>query len=143
MLEKPSDSDQIVRGLKQLDQRLFLEKQLTLDGEQVWTVHCAVEGDQPPICVFEWRDPDGRPIPVLSSGIIDRMAAMERDPAKLNAKVKAKNAEFERRRDEKFNEHIYGISEERRRSLLSHSVLHRSPGLAAARRRQRQQGHNV
>lgn len=141
VVEAAADSDVIQRALKQIDPRLFLERQVTLDGEAVWCVLCSLDGDQPPVVVFEWRDPEGRPIPHLSSGIVDRMAQMERDPHVLAARVRAKNEEFARKRSERLTEELRGRAEEIRRS--GKILLPRSPGLVAARRRQREQGHRV
>jgi hypothetical protein len=141
VVESAADSDVLQRDLRAIDPRLFLERQLTLDGDQVWCVMCALDGDQPPICVFEWRDPDGRAIPVLSSGIVDRMNQVERDPYVLNAKVKARNEEFTRRKQEAYNEQIYGMAEEYR--TAGRMVQHRSPSFVRAKRIQRRQGHNV
>jgi hypothetical protein len=144
VLERSADTDAVQRRLRQLDPNLFLERQVTLDGEQVWCVMCTVGSERPPLCVFEWRDPEtGAPIPVLSHGIVDRMAAMERDPFRLAQRVREQNTEFSRRQRERFAEQVREMAEERRKAHLSHYVIPRSPGLAAARRRQRRQGHNV
>lgn len=144
VLERAADTDVVQQRLRQLDPDLFLERQITLDGEQVWCVMAEIPGDRPPLCVFEWRDPEtGAPIPVLSSGIVDRMAQMERDPFVLAQRVKERNTEFARRRREKLAESLRASAEERRRAHLTHYVIPRSPGLVAARRRQRRAGHNV
>jgi hypothetical protein len=141
VVESAADSDTIQRDLKAIDPRLWLERQITLDNEWVWCVMCELEGDQPPLCVFEWRDPDGHPIPVLSSGIVDRMNQVERDPHVLNAKVKAANDVFRQRKRDAYTEQVYGIAEEYR--TAGRTVFQRTPGFVAAKRRQRRQGHNV
>jgi len=141
VVESAADSDAVQRDLKKIDPRLFLERQITLDQEQVWCVMCALDGDQPPLCVFEWRDPEGRAIPVLSSGIVDRMNQVERDPHVLNAKVKARNEEFQQMKRDAYNEQIYGLAEEYRKA--GRMVQHRTPAFVRAKRIQRRMGHNV
>lgn len=141
VVEQTPDTSLIVRELKSIDERLFLEKQVTLDNEHVWCVVCDVGGDQPPVVVFEWRDPDGRPLPYPSSAIPDRMRQLERDPKILAERVRRKNEEFARKRAEELSEQLRGTAEEFRRS--GKMVFPRSPGLVAARRRQRRLGHNV
>lgn len=144
VVEAPAKHDAIQRRLKEIDPRLFIEKQLTLDGEEVWCVVCEIDEAPHTLTVFEWRDPDtGRPIPVLSHGVVDRMAKMERDPKALAARVHAQNEEFQRRNREKLSEHLRGFAAMQAKSFKSQIVLPRSPGLVAARRRQRRAGHNV
>jgi hypothetical protein len=144
IVEQAGDKNAVQRDLQQIDPRLFLEKQLTLDNQEVWCVMCQLDGDQPPLCVFEWRDPDtNEAIPVLSSGIVNRMARMERDPIALSRRVHAQNEAFKLKQREKFSEHVRGFAEMQARSFRSHIVLPRSPGLVMARRRQRRAGHNV
>jgi hypothetical protein len=141
VVETAADTDVVQRELKQIDDRLWLERQITLDGDWVWCVMCDLPGDQPPLTVFEWRGPDGEAIPVLSSGIVDRMNQVERDPHVLNAKVKAANEEFTRLKAERYKEEIYGRAEEYRRA--GNMVQHRSPAFVRAKRIQRRMGHNV
>jgi hypothetical protein len=74
--------ESIARELRSLDQRLFLEKQITYQGDAVWCVVCDIGGGQPPVTLLEYRGRDREPIP-LDSGIIDRVRRMERDGEKL------------------------------------------------------------
>jgi hypothetical protein len=141
VVESAADSDALQRDLKAIDERLWLERQITLDNDWVWCVMCELPGDQPPLCVFEWRDPDGRPIPVLSSGIVDRMNQVERDPHVLNAKVKAKNEEFTALKRKEYNDQVYGLAEEYRKA--GRMVQHRTASFVRAKRMQRRMGHNV
>lgn len=70
--EQPGDRNELQRELKRLDDRLFLELQVTLTHEQVW---CVVLDATPPQTILEWRDSRGVPIP-LSSGIVERVRRM-------------------------------------------------------------------
>lgn len=75
-------TDYVNRGLKAIDERLFVEKQLDFTDREVW---CVVEdtgeryGQERFVTVFEWRDRKGAPIPYLSQGVVDEMSRRARE----------------------------------------------------------------
>jgi hypothetical protein len=85
----------IVKRLKELDQRLFVQKQIGLDNKPVWTV--VVDGN-PPIPILEWRDDRGEPIPHLTENVVYRVAAMPRESGKLMKSVLEKNRALQERK---------------------------------------------
>lgn len=92
VVETAHDKDFVQRRLKELDPALFLEKQITLQNEEVWCVCVDVGLDHPPITIMEWRDDDDKPIPYLSERIVARVSQFERDSGKLIARVVEENA---------------------------------------------------
>lgn len=99
--ETAHSKDWVQVELKKLDRALFLEKQITLDNEEVWCVCVDVGLDEPPLTLLEWRDDDGRPIPYLSERLVHRVGSMERDARALKLRVQAANdALAERQRKE-------------------------------------------
>lgn len=94
VIETAKSQNEILRELKKIDPRLFLERQVTLEGQAVWCVVCDVGSDSPPITILEWRDSEDHPIHELSSGIIGRVQRMERDGGKLADRVIRQNAEI-------------------------------------------------
>lgn len=92
VVQQASSKDAIQKRLKDIDRNLFLEKQITLENEEVWCVVVDVGIDHAPITLMEWRDSDGRPISYLAEGIIARVASMERDPAALRKRIDEANA---------------------------------------------------
>lgn len=110
--ETAHSKDWVLQELKKLDRALFLEKQITLDNEEVWVVCVDVGLDQPPVALLEWRDDDGKPIPYLSERLVHRVGAMERDPAALKRRVQAANLAFrERQRKEADDEYQAAVED--------------------------------
>lgn len=97
VVEQAHSKDWVQLELKKLDRALFLEKQITLDNEEVWCVCVDVGLDQPPVTLLEWRDDDGRPLPYLSERLVHRVGSMERDPAALKRRVQEANVAFAER----------------------------------------------
>jgi hypothetical protein len=93
IIESPKSHNETLRALKQIDSRIFLERQVTLEGQAVWCVVVDLGSDEPPITILEWRDTEGYPIHELSSGIVDRVARMDRDPKALFERVQRINQE--------------------------------------------------
>jgi hypothetical protein len=145
VMEELKPSSAIARELKQLDDRLFLEKQLTFSGEEVWCVICSLGGDRPPATLLEWRDDRGVPIPELSSGIVSRMARMGRDADKLSAEVASANADRQARADRDSHGVYAEIAADMvpRMSGTRSAVLHRGQHLRRSRDKQRSKGENV
>lgn len=142
MVEHNHGRKDLERDLKAIDNRLFFEKQLTLEGEEVWCVVCDFSSDQPPVTLLEWRDSNGRPISELGSSIIPRVQKMERDHDALLARVREQNekmvAEINRRRDEAYEEIARDMIpriQERGRPVLPRGVY-----LRQSRSRMREQG---
>lgn len=144
MVEQDAKREDLLRDLKAIDDRLFLEKQLTFSGEEVWCVCVQVGGEYGVLTLLEWRDEDNNPLP-LAGGIVDRVRRMERDGKRLMAKVITENnARIETKRKEaRESWEEIGREGDKRMSPVYSAVLHRSPGLVAARRRMRRQGRNV
>lgn len=142
VVENRSNRDDIERALKQIDRALFLERQVSMEGELVWCVVSEIFGDHPPVTIFEWRDENGRPIHELSMGIVDRVAKLERDPFALARRLKDANdarvREANRKRDEAYEEiardMVPRIHGERR------PILHRSIALRMSRDKRRARG---
>lgn len=145
VIETPKSKDEILRALKRIDDRLFIEKQVTFENEAVWCVVVNVGGDIPPLTILEWRDEHGNPIPDLTSGIIGRVERMERDAGKLTAKVIKANADrLERaRRDAREAWQDMGREFEARMKETRSAVLHRGIHLRRHRDRLRAMGAKV
>jgi hypothetical protein len=92
VVEQAHPKDRVQRELRKLDDRLFLERQVTLENEEVWCVCVDIGLDSPPLTILEWRDERGRPIPDLTDRIVSRVGAMERDHQRLVARVVEANA---------------------------------------------------
>ena len=142
IIETVRPKDEILRALKQIDDRLFLERQITIDGQAVWCVVVDVGSGEPPMTIIEWRDSDGHPIHQLSSGIIDRVARMERDSGRLSATIVKKNAARLEAKKRDTNAHWadLGTEFEKRLSPGYSAVLHRSQSLRMARDKKRNRG---
>ena len=146
VVEQPAARDPIVKALKQIDERLFVERQAVLDGDWVWVVNIDLGRDDPSgiVTILEWREPNGKPIPYLSEGMVQRVAAMERDGATLTKKViDANRALTERRRRETSQ-----ATEEITREIVPaigwrKTVLPRSRNLYLARGRERARGVDI
>jgi hypothetical protein len=143
VVESASSREPIVRALKQIDDRLFVERQATFDGEQVWVVNVDLGRDDPTgvVTLCEWRDGDGKPIPYLAEGLVRQVAQMERDGSKLNKKVIEANREFTERRRRRMEEETAEMT----REIVSgigwrKTTLPRGQNLYMARARQRAKG---
>lgn len=144
VVAEASPRDEIVRALRQLDDRLFLEKQITLANEEVWCVVCNIGGDQPPVTILEWRDDRNKPIPFLASGLVNRVAQMDRDPGRLKTRVMEQNERLINNA-RKAADHAYDeIALDARRMSAGHSaLLPRGQYLRRHRDRMRAQGRKV
>lgn len=137
--------DLIQQRLQQIDSRLFLERQLTVDEEAVWTVCINVGGDSPPLPLYEYRNEVGMPIPEPGEGIISAMQRMERSSSRLSARIARKNAALiEKKRAERQYEYMQ-IALEMVPKILGKErpVLQRGVGLRMARDKKRSMGHKV
>lgn len=146
VVEHASSRDPIQQALKQIDPRLFVERQATVDGEWVWVVNVDLGRDDPMgiICLLEWRDEQGKPIPYLAEGIVQRVAQMERDGAVLHRRV----IEANRARTERMRRESMQATEDITREIVPaigwrKTTLPRSQNLRMMRDRQRARGHDV
>lgn len=112
VVEQARSKDSVQQALRGIDDRLFLERQIGFDGEPVWCVCVALDGDQPPVAILEWRDEDGSPIPEPSDRLVDRVRRMERDGARLAASVIEKNRRFRESRSKELREQMEELARE-------------------------------
>jgi hypothetical protein len=101
VVERPSDRDFIQKRLRELDPRLFVQREIGMDQRPVWTV--VVDGN-PPIPILEWRDDRGDPIPHLTENIVYRVAAMPREAGQLMQSVLDKNRALRERKQREHRE---------------------------------------
>lgn len=144
VIEQAQDKNDLQAALRRLDDRLFLERQVTLTGEVVWCVVVAVGGDRPPMTILEWRDADGQPLE-LSSGLLSRIERMERSGERLMAEVVKQNAlkvEQQRRAAAAEWAEIGAEADHRMRPGYS-AVLHRGQHLRRSRDARRNRGEKV
>lgn len=144
VVEQAHTKDYVQRRLKELDDRLFLEKQMTLQNEEVWCV-CVDVGLGNIFTILEWRDEHGGPIQDLTEGIVARVAAMERDHKRLLARVVEQNARMveEKRRDADHAYEEVGRDAERMMSPGHSALFPRGQYLRMHRDRLRAQGYKV
>lgn len=145
VVEQAHPKEFVQARLRELDDRLFLEKQITLSNEEVWCVVVDVGLGHPPMTILEWRDDSGRPIPYLSERIVGRVAQMDRDAGKLYAKVIAANAALVEMQREHALQEWEAISEDMipRMSGTRSAVLPRGQWLRRSRDRRRARGEKL
>lgn len=148
VVQNVADTDWINRRLRALDERLFVEKQLTFRDEEVW---CVVEdtgeayGAERFVCVLEWRDGNGRPLPYLSDGIIDELQRRRRegvtDAVEAGKIAQRRNHDRKERQRKETDEHYHDISTdfENHRAIGNFMIVPRSRALARTRARVRSQ----
>ena len=146
VVEQARPRDPIQAALRQIDPRLFVERQITLDGEQVWVVNVDLGRDDATgiVTLLEWRDEHGRPLPELSEGIVGQVARMERDGAVLHRKV----IEANRNRTERGRRDLVAQTEEATKDVVAamgwrKATSPRGRSLYIARSRQRESGIDV
>jgi hypothetical protein len=118
VVETAQDYQFIDHALKQLDPRLFLERQLTFDNEFMWTVQLDVP-DQPPVWILDWEDADGRPINAPTFGIVDRVKdSMKRGPVD-NEEHRRRNDALRERRKRQHQEEVAELAREHIKAHVS------------------------
>jgi hypothetical protein len=144
VIENVKPKNEIQLELRKIDPRLFLERQVTLEGQAVWCVVCDI-GDQPPVTILEWRDSEGHPLPELSAGIIGRVQRMEQQNGNITARViranEAKIAEARRTADGHWSD--IGKDFERLMSPAHSALLPRGQSLRRSRDKMRSKGFRV
>ncbi len=116
--ENAQDFGVIDAALKRLDPRLFLERQLTIEEEMVWTVNLDV-GDQVPVWVLDWRDSNDKPIDMPTFGIVEEVKRMMQRGPVSNEDHRRRNAELRAKRRRDYEE---AVSELAREHLRAHTV---------------------
>lgn len=144
VIESVGNKDDLQRSLKRIDDRLFLERQVTFTGEVVWCVCCEVGGDLGVITLLEWRDEHDVPLE-LSSGILHRMERMERDGGKLAQQVMLRNQEMIQMKRKEAQDAYREIAKDMipRIEGRSRTILHRSQALRMSRDKHRASGKKV
>lgn len=150
VVQDTRDRAQINKRLKHIDERLFVELQLTFADEQVW---CVVEdtgeqrGAERFVVVYEFRDANDRPIAHLTDAVVHEMQRRAREGTG-NARVAG---EIVRRRNRERLERLRADAQEQSEDIVRDfdrhgfradgsgdghfATLPRSPGLARARAR--------
>lgn len=143
VLRERPNMEAIQRTLRDIDRRLFLEKQITYENEAVWCVVCDIGGGHPPVTLLEYRH-EGKPIPI-DSGIIERVQRMERDGEKLTRRtIEANRVMIEQKR-----KRAHDAYEEIARDMVpriqgqTRPVLHRSQALRMSRDKRRSRGEKL
>jgi hypothetical protein len=100
VLETPHTQNYINARLREVDERLFLERQLTVaDRYPVWCVCLTLRGE-PPMCIYEHRTDDGTPIGYPTEAIVEKVREMKQsgpvDARELDRRNQAKRDERRR-----------------------------------------------
>lgn len=146
VVEYAADFDSIDRALRrEIDDRLFLSKEFDRRYDDfVYVVLCEVAGDHPPVCVTEWREETGRPLP-LSSGILERVRSQRARGGVAAIEAFAANEAMQERNRREADEAMDEIGEDvgARISEKRSAVLHRGVGLRRARDKRRARGEKA
>jgi hypothetical protein len=135
-----TDERTVDRQLKQLDDRLFLDKERDRrTGGLVYVVKQWVGSECPPVPVLEWRDERTRAPAPLSTGIVyaveSRKQFFGRD---LVAESVAANDAAQEREEQRAAEEYNEIARDVLKASTTTSAVHRSPHLRIARARARE-----
>ena len=149
LVEHDRLATQIQRKLKEIDPKLFLEKQIRIsDQAPCWYVMFEAGGDEDPVALCEWSDPTGRPLE-LSWSLLDRVVSHRLDlsPRRALAAGTAKAANKRKEQemaDWSLNEHV-AIAEEvvPMLSPVHSAVLPRGVYLRMSRDKMRARGMKV
>lgn len=77
VLENAHTADYINARLREIDERLFVERQLTVaDRYPVWCVCLTLHGE-PPATIYEHREENGTPIGYPTEAIVEKILAMK------------------------------------------------------------------
>lgn len=125
--------------------QLFAELQIDLEGEPVWCVCAQVSGDEPAFVLLEWRDELGKPIPQLTSAVIERVKAMEGAGDGLVAEIRRRRQERREKAAQAHREQYREIADDMLplvQGKRSHPV-HRSVRLRMTKDKQRARGEKT
>lgn len=130
---------QLERELKALDYRLFLAEQRGIYGETFYEVRLWEGPNSEPPVILDWREPDGKP-KELSFGIINEIQRMmQRGPLDVKA-IAEHNRQLREKAQLRSQEFYEEMTREFEKAMVMGNFsgpVHRSPGLALARRRAR------
>jgi hypothetical protein len=101
VVESPGEKWYVERRIKRLDPRLFVEKQIDLDQQPVWTVQLEGQLGEPIQTIYEHRAGDGSPIAELSERVIDEVQRIMASPLNVKAIIEHNEALKLRRRQER------------------------------------------
>jgi hypothetical protein len=140
IVERPAAKHEINRLLRQYDPTLSVEQQMRRGGELVWCVikDCGILGVR---TVYDYRDEDGTPIPMLSERIVDHFRRRENESlADLVARADAENARLVADRRARAQEGYETAASEMRKMVGRSAVLPRSQALRMSRDKARARG---
>lgn len=149
VLEAPHTKDHLNRELRELDERLFAERQVTIGGEVVWCVclfpYRLATGEDVVVTVHEHRDGNGVPIGYPTTRMVDEVKRMmQRGPLDMK-EIDRRNHELrERRRTDAYYE-LGEMARDRHRSAnpLRAELLPRSRSLQMSRDKARSRGVKI
>lgn len=117
LCETAGDEAQLGRALKQIDDRLVLQKHpAAVEGGWIYKVFVLVSDSHPPQCIYTWMDELGNPLP-LSSGIVDEVRKLRRDVREQHGLIDA---------DEKNRRHLDAIHKRREEEAAEIIADHRA-----------------
>jgi hypothetical protein len=140
LAEETAAPRDIREQLKRIDPDLILGQEVDSAWSCfVWKVLLR-QADRPAIWLFDWREDNGRPLP-LSSGLVDEAWAMRKGSRRQNVEDPlAVNDAMVERQDKEDTEETLGISAEVYKRSRILSPIHRSRGLYLSRARARREG---
>ncbi len=139
VIEDVKDRDWITRMLRQIDPNLFVELQLTPNGERVWCVVEDVGGDAPPITVYEHRDGDRKPLPFPTESMVETFRRRANEGLTIADRIEIadrRNAELVEQRTARSHEAYEDIADDFRRLEKGGYVLPRRKTAAGAAARE-------
>jgi hypothetical protein len=145
VVEFGQDFAAIDRELRREDDRLFLTWEIDPRyNQKVYRVLCEVAGDKPSVCIAEWRDELGRPLP-LSSGILERVRSQRARGGVAAQEAFASNEAMIEAAIRESDEAMDEIAEDvgPRIAGKRSAVLHRGHHLRRSRDQRRARGENV
>ena len=134
-----ADEQSVQAQLRQLDSRLILTRERDGLGRDYYVVIFYEGGTVPPSHVLDWREMDDEPRP-LSSGLVHEVGKMMADGPVAMIEIVKRNEALKAQKADEFQQVYEDLSREFERAKGRLGVVHRSPGLAAARRRGRRRG---
>lgn len=138
-----ADEAAVSRALWEYDRNLKLRSAVDSTGRTFWSVRAYIGSEMPDRFVCVWMDEQtGEPLP-LSMNLLEKVKQLDPntrsvylDEDTLNAHAKASVAASKQAE-------IDGMAAEYAKRDGRHPMLHRSPGLVMARRRERRRGKKI
>lgn len=130
-------------ALKQLDDRLILGQEVDEQHQcWLWKVLVRVGWDRPAVHLFDWRDEQGKPLP-LTSRIVDEANRRRLDSRHQYEDALTANDRLEQEISEQAVEVFADAHRDAARSSRRMPVFHRSQGLRMARDKMRARGEQA